>query len=302
MPLICACFLLLGLVAGACGPGEKDGGTRPFLMYGDTRGEGDTLHQNHEQIVALMTADNPVAVFHLGDLLYHGTDPSLWDRYRTITAPLRNVVGNEYFPVVGNHELYTNEQQGLSNYFREFSHLQEQRWYSVERSGLHFCILYAPTEYSNQFSAYDSIKPGSTQFAWMTNQLADAAARNLIRVVLFHAPLYSSGPHGSTLWLQDILQAPFEQYGVSVVFSGHDHGYERSLVNGIQYVVSGGGGAPLHQFTNSNPARVVQASQYQYCRLTVVSSSSLQVTVINSQGEQIDSFSCQTPSAPQSGK
>ncbi|MHC1592049.1 MAG: hypothetical protein ACXQS8_08175, partial [Candidatus Helarchaeales archaeon] len=34
-------------------------------------------------------------------------------------------------------------------------------------------------------------------------------------------------------------------YGVDVVFQGHDHHYERMLVNGIYYFVTGGGGGPL---------------------------------------------------------
>ena len=33
---------------------------------------------------------------------------------------------------------------------------------------------------------------------------------------------------------------------VSFVFSGHDHLYQRGEVDGLKYVVSGGGGAPLY--------------------------------------------------------
>ena len=34
----------------------------------------------------------------------------------------------------------------------------------------------------------------------------------------------------------------FEQYGVDVVFNGHDHHYERSYKDGVYYIVTGGGG------------------------------------------------------------
>ena len=37
----------------------------------------------------------------------------------------------------------------------------------------------------------------------------------------------------------------FEKYDVQMVFSGHDHDYERGTVNGIKYVVTGGGGERL---------------------------------------------------------
>jgi hypothetical protein len=36
-----------------------------------------------------------------------------------------------------------------------------------------------------------------------------------------------------------------EAAGVTVVFSGHDHDYERGRVGRLDYVVSGGGGAEL---------------------------------------------------------
>ena len=38
----------------------------------------------------------------------------------------------------------------------------------------------------------------------------------------------------------------YEKYGVDAVFSGHDHCYSRGEKNGVQYFVSGGGGAPLY--------------------------------------------------------
>ncbi len=38
----------------------------------------------------------------------------------------------------------------------------------------------------------------------------------------------------------------FEKHRVTVVFNGHDHNYQHHVKNGVRYVVTGGGGAPLY--------------------------------------------------------
>jgi len=58
--------------------------------------------------------------------------------------------------------------------------------------------------------------------------------------------------------VQDALVPLFEQYGVDMVFNGHDHHYERTCPiragqcssaqeGGVVYYVTGGGGAPLYK-------------------------------------------------------
>ena len=65
------------------------------------------------------------------------------------------------------------------------------------------------------------------------------------KICYFHHPLYSSGKtHGSSLDLRKMLEPLFVKYGVNVVFSGHDHIYERiKPQQGITYFVSGSAGS-----------------------------------------------------------
>ncbi len=75
-----------------------------------------------------------------------------------------------------------------------------------------------------------------------------------------------------------------------MVFNGHEHNYERSLVNSVYYIVSGGGGAPLYGMKYSNPYSQVFVKAYHFCRLSLANNR-LDVEVISKDGELIDLFS-----------
>jgi 3',5'-cyclic AMP phosphodiesterase CpdA len=64
------------------------------------------------------------------------------------------------------------------------------------------------------------------------------------RVTFFHHPPYSSGDrHGSDVDVRAVVHPLFKANGVDVVFTGHDHFYERiKPQDGIQYFVAGAGG------------------------------------------------------------
>ena len=42
------------------------------------------------------------------------------------------------------------------------------------------------------------------------------------------------------------LEPLFEKYRLTAGFFGHDHNYQHFLKNGVHYVITGGGGAPLY--------------------------------------------------------
>src|SRR5262249_42620868 len=46
----------------------------------------------------------------------------------------------------------------------------------------------------------------------------------------------------------------FKKYGVVAVFSGHDHGYYRTVRNGIPYFISAGGGALVYASKRASEA------------------------------------------------
>ena len=84
----------------------------------------------------------------------------------------------------------------------------------------------APTE-DVRFFALETDYLNAPQVAWLEKELASANER--WKIPYFHHPLYSSGKrHGSHTDLAAVLEPLFLKAGVSVVFAGHDHFYERT--------------------------------------------------------------------------
>ena len=62
-------------------------------------------------------------------------------------------------------------------------------------------------------------------------------------VVFGHRPPFSSGEHGGDDAFRTHFVPVLERYQVQLVLSGHEHDYERTkILNGVTYVVTGGGG------------------------------------------------------------
>jgi acid phosphatase len=79
------------------------------------------------------------------------------------------------------------------------------------------------------------------QLAWLEKQLRDSHSG--WKIVVGHHALYSGGAHGDNPGLIARLEPLFRKYGVDLYLAGHDHHLEmKKPINGIHYVVSGGGG------------------------------------------------------------
>jgi hypothetical protein len=93
------------------------------------------------------------------------------------------------------------------------------------------------------------------------------------------------------------LMPMFEKYRVSAGLFGHDHNYQHYLKNGIHYIVSGGGGAPLYDV--DRPAagitqKVVSIENFVSVR---VDGKTAHVQTIAIDGKVIDEFEL-TAAAP----
>ncbi len=256
---IVALFSLVGRI-------PAQGGSLTFMVVGDTRSD----HAAHQMVVDKMLEVGPPPFYlHTGDFVEDGSDMSQWDTFLDIERDLMAV--STLYPSMGNHE--RNHQ----NYFDVLS--PPGPWYSFDSGDAHFVCL--------QVDGYGNYAPGGTQYEWLVNDLAGTSKP--WKFVFFHIPPYSSGGHGSDLNVRQTLSPLFEQYGVTIVFNGHDHDYERSVANGVTYIVTGGGGAPLYPKARDNPASVYFARAYHFVQITL-SGNTLYGVAIEPDGTEFDHF------------
>jgi 3',5'-cyclic AMP phosphodiesterase CpdA len=106
-------------------------------------------------------------------------------------------------------------------------------------SGERYYTFQPGTRSGVRFFALDSNYMDDKQLTWLDQQLA--ASGSDWKICFFHHPPYSSGEaHGSDTTLRDQVEPVFVKYGVNVVFTGHEHFYERiKPQKGIAYFIAG---------------------------------------------------------------
>lgn len=239
-----------------------------FIAYGDTRTNADA----HAAVLARMAQFHPEFVLQSGDLVQDGTNEAQWTVFfHTAETLMRNV---PYFPALGNHE------RNGAPYFRYFD---APRDYSFDYGNTHFVVL-------------DSNRPEpefAAQERWLREDLA-ANQRAVWRIVTFHHTPYTCVAMPSrravSVLLRRRLEPLFEAGRVQLVINGHDHTYQHHVApDGIHYVVSGGGGAPLYPVKLDTPFTRVAKSAYHDCEITV-NGAQLSLRAVEPDGAVIDQF------------
>ena len=200
-----------------------------FVLYGDTR-DG---HEVHRKICAAIVKSAPAFVIHTGDLVHTGSNNSQWKTFDDITADMRSKF--PFYPARGNHDV---GGKGYEEHVTAPYTSGNKLYYSFDHGNSHFVALAV-----DEVSVY---KAKSKQYVWLENDLKAARSKSSHIFVYFHVPPYSIGSHGSDTDVREELEPLFVKYGVRAVFNGHDHIYYRTKRNGIPFIVSGGGGAPLY--------------------------------------------------------
>jgi hypothetical protein len=176
------------------------------------------------------------------------------------------------FPVLGNHEFTGDAQQDLDHWWSNFPELRKRRWYSVQ---------FGSRVYLLALDSDASLLPGSDQAAWIAKQISGVPASiDFVIVSLHHPPVadmqthieVDHNPRPNEISLRDYLSQVSRTSNASfLVTAGHIHNYERNVVNGVTYLVSGGGGAPPY-FVERAPEDLYKSivfPNYHYVKLTL---------------------------------
>ena len=157
-----------------------------------------------------------------GDNIYGKDSPA--DMKNKFELPYKSLLdaGVLFYASLGNHD--TSNQRMYAPF-----NMKGEEYYRIERSGVSFYAL-------------NSNYLDKKQLDWLGSEIAKD--KNSWRVAFFHHPPYSSGGrHGSDPDVRAVLHPFFVSNGFDVVFTGHDHFYERvKPQDGITYFVAGAAG------------------------------------------------------------
>lgn len=207
-------------------------GTVRFVVMGDNRNSSPFSHGGdkiYAKVIEKVNQLQPDFAVNLGDFTFDNLAPH-WRDFERITSNVKT----PYLTVVGNHDIlfgrsyyessYTppNPETGLDDYAFDYG--------------------------NTRFIALDTANFTVTdrQFTWLERQMQTPFKK----VVFTHTP----PRHG--VWEHKLSPSPEvskrflelnQKYQVEHVFLGHIHLFDQRQVNGIKYIVSGGGGAPMDQ-------------------------------------------------------
>ncbi len=233
-----------------------------FVAYGDHRNNPRAHRSVVEAILRTAEARGlPRFVLDTGDLTGHGEAPT--DYYdEQFFGPAQELMRRVcLFPVIGNHEVSGRPPLIPFRYFEYFSvpteHSGTEYYYSFAFGDAHFCMI---DGYSTDF------RQGSKQHAWIDQDLRKSTKRWKFAVLHYPIYIHRSAPTVSygNLSVREHLVGLFVKHGVTAVFSGDSHFYQRSEVDGIHYVCTGGGGAPLYTPGTDMPYVRASKSVYHY--------------------------------------
>ena len=144
-----------------------------------------------------------------------------------------------------------------------------------------------------RFFALDSNKVEPKELSWLESQLKSATEP--WKICYFHHPLYSDGgTHGSSVDVRVLFEPLFVTYGVNVVFSGHDHIYERiTPQKGIYYFVEGAGGQLRKNDINPSAMTAKAFATDQSFMLVEIDGDVLSFQTISRAGAIVDSGTIQ---------
>jgi hypothetical protein len=262
-------FLFKGLYPDLALPRDVPELVRSMPTHGR---ENQVLHAIMAKLDTLKTQKRTVAAaINTGDLVYDGTRPAHWQRFLRIWQPLYSRV--PYFAVAGNHEK-TFTEEGLANW-RAATGLPisgDRMYYCFDSADgwLRFIALDSNPLTNRAHWTHDvEVKYSKEEIDWLKARLKEHRGPAF---VFMHSPPFSAGGHRMEWEMDPVMKERREELvralhegGISVLASGHEHTYQRSLLTWpdgsvLICIVQGGAGAPLHPLPSQAQSAQLYAS------------------------------------------
>ena len=285
-------------------PDDEDTSLR-FSLLGDSGGGSAVQYRLAEQI--RLTASD--LVMHTGDMVYPSLVPELVDlRYYSIYGPhMRSV---PYYVATGNHDLDRGRSMPSELFHRPTNDTSAaehaaartfpESYYTVRHGPAQFFVLLAP--FFNQYALTEN----NPQHLWLKKVLR--ASTSPWKFIVLHHPIRTSSLHRFDDYnrnlkrdadeLRDLLMPLMKEHGVQMIFSGHDHVYERfQPVDGTVNIITAGGGGSLYPLREYDVLSARFLSQYHFVHVDI-EGLTCRVDAIDDAGHVFDSFVMQRDVVP----
>ncbi len=275
-----------------------------FAVLGDS-GQGSLAQF---QLARQIRERDPHLILHAGDVVYPDFTAGRADlRCFSVYGP--HMASRPYYFAAGNHDV----NLGLTPFLEAFhqptndtplaTHAAQRTapevYFSTDYGDAHFAVLYVPF-----FTQYVPRKDDA-QFQWLEADLAQSDKP--WKFIVLHHNVFSSSLHTRDDWdrngeidqeqIQEILLPLASRYGVQVIFTGHDHVFERFAPNqGAQFVTSAGGGGGLYRLIERLPGSSQFWARHHFVHATL-DGSNLTLEAIDPQGNVFDQVWIRQPSA-----
>lgn len=247
-----------------------------FGFVGDTQqGEGIV-----DRVFARMRQENVDFVLHLGDMVEEAGNDEQW-RYVLDQAARYEI---KLWPVVGNHDILKAQGDRGEICFQKYFPELPGTFYQFSHRGLNFLML----------NSERSFLPGTEQAQFVERQLKELRGMS---IVCLHRPVFTCGHRdwGNQLKRQVFLHSRLVGSDAVLVLAGHHHYYDRSLpLDGITYVVSGGGSRKLYAAETPNERTAKFQAGKNHFGVVDVYPGHLEVRVVDLEANEIDRFAIPT--------
>ncbi|MBL8166676.1 MAG: metallophosphoesterase [Acidobacteria bacterium] len=247
-----------------------------FAVIGDT-GSGDEAQLAVARQMVKQRAQTPFDfVLMLGDNIYEKGEPEkikshFEDPYKELLA-----AGVKFYATLGNHDIIKGLQ--FQTNYPNFN-MGGKRYYNFGKgNGL------------LEFFALDTNLLDDAQLSWLGGSLQASQAR--WKIAFCHHSIYSSARmHSAYVKLRAQLEPLYVKHGVSAVFAGHSHCYERTKPQkGVQYFTEGASGEiKKRTLDRKSPLFAAGEDMVNSFLIVQVSENEMKVEAIAADGKVIDS-------------
>lgn len=247
-----------------------------FFIYGDNR----SRHDAHRRVVTEMLKHGPPDfILQTGDMVENGNESAQWPVFFEIEKELLRHTA--FFPTPGNHER-------SARYFEDIFH-QDKPYYAFDWGNAHVTVLDSDITNLGAYEREQSVM-WNEEVRYLEEDLAAHQKADFRFVMMHHPPYTAVASRQGTNGYVTALTPMFEKYRVAAGFFGHDHNYQHHLKNGIHYVTTGGGGAPLYDVSKPAEGLMVKAQSIENFVQVSVSGKKAVFEAIAVDGSMIESF------------